>query len=289
MKVSVIIPTYNRPEALEDCLKALREQKFEGGWEVIVVDDGGLQDLNKLIKGFKQELNVILIKQENKGPAAARNNGARHAKGEYIAFLDDDCEPEKDWLNILTSRASTGVMIGGKTINKFQSNLYSETSQALVTFLYQYFENTPWYFFTSNNFLVHRETFLEVGGFDQNFRTSAGEDREFCLRWLHYGYKMSYCERAVILHAHCQSLRSFWKMHLKYGSAAVSYVKKTRELGVGSLKTSPKFYISLLSFLWNRKDKKLLEKVSISGPLIISQVATLLGYLKVRLLHSNQS
>lgn len=280
----MIIPTYNRPDSLRACLDSLKAQLFGETWEVIVVDDGGRENLTTLTGEFEESLNLTVIRQENAGPAAARNRGVQSATGRYIAFLDDDCEPDKDWLALLMKEASEGNMIGGRTINKLQSNLYSETNQALVSFLYGHFNNSPWYFFTSNNFLVDRKTFLKVGGFDETFKTSAGEDREFCLRWRYMNYKMSYCQEAIILHSHFQTFSSFWKMHLKYGRAAYLFDRKTRQMRTEPLKPKLSFYVALFGFVWRHESSNFKRRSAASFLILISQLATFLGFLKTRLI-----
>ena len=276
--ISVIIPTYNRPARLEKCLQALYGQTFEKPWEVIVVDDGSATDLYAVVENKEWVHPIQLIVQENKGPAAARNTGVKHASGEYLAFLDDDCEPEPQWLHHLSGRVRKGVLVGGKTENLVKGNLYSEVSQALVAYLYESFKGTPWYFYTSNNFLVDKLTFLEVGGFDESFPTSAGEDREFCARWRNLGFKMHYASEAVIGHAHEMSFVTFWKLHFKYGGAASHLMRKLQEMGIQPLKPNLTFYMSLFSFVGNRTELSLIQKVQSNSLLMISQMAAFLGW-----------
>ena len=85
-KVSVIVPTYNRPEILKRALKSVAEQTHQN-IEIIVINDGGV-DVSDVVNQFE---NVVYIsKQENKGLPAARNTGIRLATGKYITYLDDD-------------------------------------------------------------------------------------------------------------------------------------------------------------------------------------------------------
>lgn len=282
MAVSIIIPTFNRSKSLLKCLNALSKQSIDRSWEVIVVDDGGKTGLNEIIQSFAQSLEIKLIKQENKGPAAARNLGVKQAKGEYIAFLDDDCEPMPYWISALYKNARYGCMVGGRTENKLKENVYSEASQLIVSYLYEYFKDTPWYFFTSNNFLLDKATFLSSGGFDETFKTSAGEDREFCVRWSHLGNRMEYNPAAVIYHAHEMNLWSFWKQHFKYGKAAVDFCRKIKDLGIPDLKPSTRFYISLFSFAWNVEEFNYSKKFGLVFFLFVSQAATFFGFLSTK-------
>lgn len=276
MDISIIIPTFNRKSALKKCLNALQRQSIDKNWEVIIVDDGGSVELSELMKRIDQNLDIKLVRQDNKGPAAARNYGVRLAKGEYIAFLDDDCEPQEGWLQNLMINANEGVMTGGKTTNKLHDNPYSETSQLLVSFLYEYFEGKMWYFFTSNNLLVDKKSFLEIGGFDETFETAAGEDRELCARWSLSNYKLQYESRAVIWHSHLLNFISFWRQHYKYGKAAILYREKIRKSGMNNTPLEIRFYFRLLGFPFSR-DYRFVQKLKLSILLFLSQIATLFG------------
>jgi glycosyltransferase involved in cell wall biosynthesis len=87
MKVSVIIPTYNRSELLLEAVKSVLNQTYQD-FEIIVIDDGSNDDTEDVINGFSDKLQYI--KQENAGVNAARNRALDLAQGEYIATLDND-------------------------------------------------------------------------------------------------------------------------------------------------------------------------------------------------------
>lgn len=282
MDVSVIIPTYNRPDSLRACLNSLKEQHFGDDWEVIVVDDGGKEDLTILAGEFEESLNLSVIRQDNEGPAAARNRGVQSARGEYVAFLDDDCEPDIDWLAKLYSNSGNRVMAGGKTGNKLTNNPFSEASQQLVSFLYREWEGTPWYFFTSNNFMLQRRIFLDIGGFDEKFPTSAGEDREFCARFQARGNTLYHVSNAIVKHAHSMTFRGFWRQHFNYGNAAVQCRKQLLELGFTLPKARLGFYIRMILFSWRQNHLNFVRKPAIIGLILVSQLATCAGYLAER-------
>jgi glycosyltransferase involved in cell wall biosynthesis len=84
---SVIIPTFNRAAMLREALESVERQEFRD-FEIIVVDDGSTEDLSPVKDDFRGR--VTFVRQENAGPGAARNRGARMAVGEYLAFLDSD-------------------------------------------------------------------------------------------------------------------------------------------------------------------------------------------------------
>lgn len=87
--VSIIVPTFNRPEALSDCLRSIEGQTFRH-FEVVVVNDGGVDVANVVARWNARGAINYIRHPENRGPAAARNTGIRAATGDYIAYLDDD-------------------------------------------------------------------------------------------------------------------------------------------------------------------------------------------------------
>jgi glycosyltransferase involved in cell wall biosynthesis len=115
---SVIVATYRRPsQRLRECLTALANQTYPHNlYEVIIVDDGSPISSRELVETFRCDLRIELLVQSRTGPAAARNNGARHATGEYLAFTDDDCAPAPDWLERLAERFAKYpvCVIGGR-------------------------------------------------------------------------------------------------------------------------------------------------------------------------------
>ena len=90
MKVSVIVPVYNVYEYLSKCLDSLVNQTLKD-IEIIVVNDGTKDDSESIIKKYlKKYKNIIYIKKENGGQGSARNEGIKHATGEYIGYVDSD-------------------------------------------------------------------------------------------------------------------------------------------------------------------------------------------------------
>ena len=100
IEVSIVIPTYGRPDQLAACLDSLEALDYpRDRFEVIVVDDGSPQPLPP----YGGALRVTLVRQAHAGPAAARNTGAAASRGRWLAFTDDDCRPAK-----IATRATGG-------------------------------------------------------------------------------------------------------------------------------------------------------------------------------------
>jgi glycosyltransferase involved in cell wall biosynthesis len=282
---TVIVPTFNRPARLTRCLHGLSGQDVgRDAFEVIVVDDGGADPLDAIVEPFGARLDVRLIRQANAGPAAARNAGAAAARGRMLAFTDDDCVPEPAWLAQLVrahERYPNGL-IGGATVNALSRNMLSEASQELVSYLYAYNDATSGQpaFFTSNNMALARDAFLD-GPFDTSFRLAAGEDREFCDRWLANGRAMHFAPDAVIMHYHELSSRAYWRQHFNYGRGAFHF-HAARARRSGGVKMEPlSFYTGLVLFPF-RSRRPLLQRAAVSFWLGVSQAANAAGYFYER-------
>ncbi|WP_373479754.1 glycosyltransferase family 2 protein [Geminocystis sp.] len=281
LNISIIIPTYNRPKTLKNCLDSLAKLNYSKNlFEVIIVDDGSPQSLEKIVLDFEQKINLTYLKQENKGPATARNNGAKKAQGKYLVFTDDDCEVHEKWLTKLEQIWLTNpeAILGGKTINKLTNNIYSQASQCLVDYIYYYYNLSAQQaqFFTSNNFGIPKNIFNELGGFNTTFPLPAAEDREFCYRIYNQGYPMIYVEEAIIYHSHLLTFKSFWKQHYNYGKGAKYFHQiKTEKIQIESIK----FYWQLLIYplQWETVTS---QKLTLVLLFLVSQIANISGFFR---------
>jgi GT2 family glycosyltransferase len=279
----MIVPTYNRPAQLMSCLESMRRLEYSReDFEVIVVDDGGQTLSEETVTRFSPQLNISLITQEHRGPAMARNRGATHAKGSFLAFTDDDCTLAPDWLSALGTRfdQTPDRMIGGRTFNMVSGNLYSEVSSLLIEYLYSYYNKDPGQarFFTSNNFALPADQFRTISGFNPSFQRAAGEDREFCERWLRHGYQMTYAPEVKVYHHHTLTLSAFWRQHFNYGQGAFRFHKIRRQGRSGRFRIEPlSFYSNMLGHPFSSKRKE--SAFLFSALLFITQIANAAGFL----------
>ena len=189
LRFSVVIATHGRPEVLLRSIESFRAQSFPPeNFEIIVVDDGSPEPVAPLLDRLQGHLCLRVIRQSNQGPAAARNQGLKEARGAYIAFTDDDCCPDPQWLTELSSAFSRhpSAAVGGLTVNSLGKNRYASASQMLIDFLYGYYagRSAGHAFFTSNNLAFPAGALRGLGGFDTRFRLAAGEHRECRKYWL---------------------------------------------------------------------------------------------------------
>ena len=181
MFFSVIIPTYNRRYFLKISLESVLEQTFKD-FELIIVDDGSTDKTYKLIKGYKDK-RIKYLKQENKGPASARNLGIKESKGKFICFLDSDDRYRNDKLEITNKYIKRNP---GYKIFHTQELWYKNSR-----YLSQKIEHKKPNGFIFKKALkiccvslstacINKDLFLRVGVFDENFPVC--EDYEFWLR-----------------------------------------------------------------------------------------------------------
>lgn len=247
----MIVPTRNRLRSLIDCLDALAGQTAEP-FEVIVVDDGSDQPVSLDASRWEKRFPLTVIRKENTGPAGARNRGAEAARGEFLAFTDDDCLPEPTWLDKLIGRLRKypGTLVGGWTFNGLQDDLFATTSQLVVDMVYQHFNRDPEnaYFLTSNNMACRKTDFLKIGGFDLSFQV-ASEDREFCDRWRMGNHRLLLVRDALIEHRHAQDLPGFARLHFRYGQGAFEYQHLRKRRRSGSIGSDLRFHRALPSLV----------------------------------------
>jgi glycosyltransferase involved in cell wall biosynthesis len=282
-RITVIIPTYRRTDALRACLRSLTKLDYpRESFDVVVVDDGGDLPALDIKAEFQAPLNLSVLTQENAGPGAARNTAARAARGDYLAFIDDDCMAEVDWLKVHASAiaAHPHSLLGGRSRNHLADNVYSAASQHLIDCLYEYFacHESPAFFFATNNLVVPRQQFLELQGFDGELMRFASEDREFCARWSGRGQDMRFIPEAMVSHAHALTLRSFWEQHYAYGRGAYRLRLARLRRGQGPLRIEPVwFFINL--FLYPLKRARGFAIVRLALLMLLTHVANLGGFL----------
>jgi glycosyltransferase involved in cell wall biosynthesis len=239
--ISVVVPTRDRPAALRRCLHALASQTVSDQLEVIVVDDGSI-DGDAVAEAVSRWPATHLLRQSPSGPAAARNRGARAAKGSFVCFTDDDCEPRADWVACLVAALQGQAdAVGGRTIG-MPAKAVVRASELISRAPALAAGDETLAFTPSNNFACRAEVMAAVP-FDERFPAAAGEDRNWCERLLRSGGVLRYEPSAVLVHHHDSSLGSFFRQQLRYGRGAFQF----RRLGSESRSLErPRFYAQLV-------------------------------------------
>lgn len=232
MIASVVIPTYRRPKTLRETVEAVCDQTVSD-FEVIVVDDGSNTDEQDAVLDEIQRRHgrVRVLRQENAGPAAARNRGWRAAESDTILFTDDDCLPPREWTERLTEAFEPRVgAVGGTLIptadaerrsvfarlHRYRNEeIYSRPDEPTVGD-----ENLP--MGGTANIAYRRETLEAVDGFDTSFPTAAGEDADLQKRVADTGYEMKFVPVAVE-HNDAYDWESFKSRAIRHGKGAFYY------------------------------------------------------------------
>jgi glycosyltransferase involved in cell wall biosynthesis len=199
IEVSVVVPTFNRPQLLERGLAGLVAQTFDpSAYEIVIADDAASESTRLQVEEWRsrclQSGPVIhyLPVRDSRGPAAARNAGWRFAQGQVIAFTDDDCIPEPEWLVAGTRAIREGATgVSGRVVVPLPDDPtdYERNAAGLATAE----------FVTANCFYL-RSALEAVGGFDERFAMAWREDSDLWLTFMGRGEKLVSAEDAVVIH-----------------------------------------------------------------------------------------
>jgi glycosyltransferase involved in cell wall biosynthesis len=278
VRISVVIPTLDRPGPLTACLAAL-EPGFPPDAETIVVADGGSHELDPVVAPFVAPLRLRLLQTANGGPAAARNRGLAVARGEIVAFTDDDCRPQPGWLAALASGVATSPprAVGGTTHNGLPANACADAAQLVLNLLSRHDRELVRRerFLPSNNFAFPTEALRRIGGFDERFRTA--EDRELCRRWAAAGHALGRVPAAVVDHDPQLGLVGFARKFFAYGRGAARFHGAGANPGLGE---SARFHFRLPALLLPELRRRGPARgVAIVALLMLWEAANLAGYI----------
>ena len=203
MKISVIIPTYNRENDLVETLKCLFNQDFDD-YEILVIDQTKKhkEETIKFLEANKTKFKYIF--SDKPSVTRSRNIGIEHAKGEILVFIDDDILCEPDFLKNHYRAFLDGYdVVQGKI---FEKNSENAPIWILPWLKYKVLNNkkdqrTPTNSLTGCNFSVKKAVAEEVGKFDERFyKISVREDSDFGYRCYKAGKKMVFEPTAKLFH-----------------------------------------------------------------------------------------
>jgi len=230
-RLSIIIPTFNGATRIGNCLEALLPQAARHAANVLVIDDGSVDQTAEVVKRYH---NVRLIGQPNAGPAAARNRGAAEALGEVIVFIDDDCVPAPKWLDAMLQAFNDSDVVGAKGVYRTrQRNVIARFVQIEYEDRYRRMKKQRYIDFVdtySAAFL--RERFLETEGYDTSFPVACAEDAELSYRMSTRGWKMKFVPDAVVSHTHPDTVVGYLKKKYKFAYWRMLALRKTPKKGL---------------------------------------------------------
>ena len=285
-RFSVLIPSYERPDYLPDLLEAWSSiEPPEGGFEVVLADDGSRTSPEPIVRPYLEKLPLRFLQLSHGGVAATRQAALEEARGDYVLITDDDCRPRPGLLRAYERviRDYPEHALGGPVINLLTDNIYSETTQAITTYVTEAWNSsaTGACFFTGSNLLLPKKLLLAIGGFDRSWTCRTGEDRDLCRRWAEAGLKMAEVPEAVMGHAHRLGFRAFLRQHFHYGQGRWWTERRRRASGHGPPAWSGLgFYLGLLRYPWSLFP--MFQAARISGLVVCAQVATAWGSIQAR-------
>jgi glycosyltransferase involved in cell wall biosynthesis len=221
LRASVVVPTYNRAADLRECLEALRAQTLDpGSFEVIVVDDGSTDETAAVVGELATtgRLDLRYLKHRNQGPAAARNLGIQEARAEVIAFTDDDCLPDPEWLGRLLAALPDDPKcagVGGRVVRR-RDTVISRFIDHIGSLRHGQRGGLVEYLVTANA-LYRKAVLRRVGGFERSIEWPGGEDNDLSDRVRLKGYHFVLTDDAVIRHRHHDEVRGLYRMASRYG------------------------------------------------------------------------
>lgn len=213
-ELAVVVSTYRRPDGLRDLLDALAKQTFpRDRWEVIVVENGSgsvvAEEVDAVAAASPLDVRVLRI-ETNNGPAAARNLGWRSTASPFIAFTDDDCEPQPQWLEFghaaLVGATNAGI-VQGRTIRPAAADVYPYSCFTVVR---EVLAPSPW--FEGCNLFFRREAIEAGGGFDENFGFF-GEETSLGWKVVEAGWQRGWAGDAVVEHP---LVERPWRWHMRF-------------------------------------------------------------------------
>jgi len=237
--ISVITPSYNRAIEIDHLLQSLSEQTVDPNcFESIISDDGSTDETEILIKNWQKKASFTIkyITQENQGPGSARNHGLKNSIGEFILFIDSDCEAHPKWIETIIDEynkygfdACGGPDGGKQDFTILQKAIdYSMTSFFTTGGMRGHSEKMLSKFYPrTHNMGIKRKIYEQVGGFG-NLRH--GQDIEFSHRILKSGAKIKFIKNALVYHRRRTSLKQFIKQVFNWGVARINLGKIDKAL-----------------------------------------------------------
>jgi len=216
--VSVIVCTRDGEDRIAACLSAVVKMTG-GGFEIIVVDDGSEDRTADIVaRNFPE---VRLLRLAPSGLSAARNAGAEAAQGEILAFTDDDCEPDEEWISRLRPMFKDGnfAAVGGPNLPPKARNWEEAVSAAAPGApSHVMLDDVEAEHLPGCNFAVTKAAWLAIGGFDPQFQT-AGDDVDICWRLRDAGFRLGFVPGAFVWHRRRPTITAFLRQQLGYGRA----------------------------------------------------------------------
>jgi glycosyltransferase involved in cell wall biosynthesis len=245
VKISVIVPTKNSKNRIETCLNSLVHQSYPN-YEIIIVDGHSSDDTINIVSKYS----VRVFFEEGGTRASACNVGISNAKGEIVAFTDDDCVVPENWLEqIAVNFANREIQVlGGPSLTPAESTRLEKALGVTYAQVVQLTSigNKSGEKVAGCNSAYRKSTVIDIGGFNEKLVTA--EETELHSRIHKNGGKIFYDPNMAVLHFRRASFRSFFKQFYRYGLGKGCMLREHPELlGISDvIAFLPFFYLPFL-------------------------------------------
>jgi glycosyltransferase involved in cell wall biosynthesis len=227
--ISVVIPTYNRPEYLKKAIETVLAQTYKN-IEIVIVDDTSYVDNRKIVDSFNDDRILYFKNKKNMGAPFSRNKGIKEAKGEYVAFLDDDDEwkPEKLVKQLKEfSDENVGLVVCYSLDKRFGMTRVSKPKEKVsFTDLLKSFNLS-----STSSYVVLKKAIEKVGFFDE--KLPSAQEYDLAIRIAKYFEVRTVQEVLMIQNASEGQISTNWTKKIKGILALYSkYGKDYSRLGL---------------------------------------------------------
>lgn len=221
-KYSFIIPVYNRPQEIKELLESMLLLRFDGSFEVVIVEDGSTQTAERVIGDFTEKLNISYYYKKNSGPGDSRNYGMTRAQSSYFIILDSDCLLPPEYLSNVDAFLSNnfyhcfgGPDAASPSFSPLQKAInYVMTSLLTTGGLRGNIKGVQKFEPRSFNMGISKKAFQATGGFG---KIHPGEDPDLSQRILKAGFDTVLIPDAYVYHKRRISWKKFYQQVRKFG------------------------------------------------------------------------
>ncbi|NOU19679.1 MAG: glycosyltransferase [Bacteroidales bacterium] len=229
MYFSIIVPTFNRPDEVDELMASLTHQSYRE-FELILADGTPDESLVKIIDKYRSGLTIQHLHRPYLGISDSRNLGCQHAKGQYFIFLDSDCVlPENYLQNVLKGLTDNGFdAFGGpdaanESFTPLQKAIsYSMTSILTTGGIRGKKKHVGQFHPRGFNMGISREVFEKTNGYSS---LKCAEDIEFSIRIINLGFKTGLILEAYVYHKRRTTFKAFFKQVYRFGAARINIYK----------------------------------------------------------------
>lgn len=254
MKLSVVIGTYNQRHVLRKALESLFHQTLSPEmYEILLVDSSSIDGTDKMIEELQPTCRFDYLRVENHGKAAARNFGIKKARGEIILLTDADMIANERLLeeHLLAHAKKINGSFEGLTINPDGKPYIHARLRAL--------QKIKWSYFLTGNLSIRKNTLIEAGLFDEQFKGYGWEDIELGYRLCQMKTPLFYLPSAVNFHDHPVTKEAMVKRKFDMGESAALFYLKHPNFGIKMFIGMNPLAMAIFHFL--KKRPSLLEYI----------------------------